>query len=70
MPTINISMPDNVIMDISVSERLDIEAKSPITTVDVYVHPEPSANDGARVVARDGEVDSPAVPLDQETNHD
>lgn len=61
MPTINISTWGIPFVEVSVSKRLDIETGSPLTTVDVYVHPEPSANDGARVVARDGELDASPV---------
>lgn len=61
MPTINISTQDFVLLDFSVSESLDVKTGSPLTIVDVYVHPELPANDGTRVVARDSEIDAGPV---------
>ncbi len=64
MPTIKISTPDNLLTDVSKSKRLDIKTGSPLTTVDVYVHPERPANIGERVVARDSEIDARPVSGD------
>lgn len=61
MPTINISAQNIPFMDVSVSKRLDVETGRTLTTVDVYLHPEPSADDGARGVARDREIDASPV---------
>ncbi len=64
MPTIKISTQDNLLMDISESNRLDIKTGGRLTTVDVYVHPERPANDGTRVVARDSEINTSAISDD------
>lgn len=57
MPTISISTTTADTVDVSRSDRLDIQTGRPFTVVDVYVYPKRPANDGTRVIARDGDVD-------------